>query len=456
MARVVVVGAGISGLSFAWFLKNQRPGWEVLVLEADGRAGGKAWTVREEGFLCERGVNGFLDNKPSTVSLARAIGLETLRSNDEARRRFVVKSGRLATLPDGPGAFLSSPLLSLSGRLRVLLETVIPKGDMDRDESLAAFARRRLGKEAFRYLIDPMASGIYAGDPERLSLASCFPRIHELEQDYGSLIRAMIHLGKEAKRKGKKGPGAGPGGTLHSFAGGMEEIVKALCAALGPALRVNARVCSASRSGGRWEVGLKSGETVEATHVVIAAPARQSGVILREAAPKVTEIASRIPYPPVSVVCFGMKEASVGRRLDGFGFLAPRCEGRKILGCLWDSSIFSGRAPAGYVLLRTLVGGARAPELARLKDESLTELVMEELSSLLGIEKSPEFVRIFRWEEAIPQYEVGYRDLMRGLVDALHQLPGLAVCCNWVGGVSFNDCVANAERLAGEIAEGGR
>jgi len=454
MARVVIVGGGISGLALARSLMALKPGWEVLVLEASSRVGGKAWSVNDEGFLCEKGVNGFLDNKPFTVSLGRTLGLSPLKSNDASRRRFVVRDEKLVKLPEGPGEFFSTQLLSWSGKLRVLLEPAIPRGDMKKDETLAEFARRRLGGEAFRRLIDPMATGIYAGDPEMLSLSACFPRIHELEKEYGSLVRAMVRLGMKARRGGRKGPGAGPGGTLHSFPGGMEEIVQGLARAIGPSLRVNARVASVSPDGERWLVGINGGETLEATHVVIAAPCREASGMLRKGAPDVAAVASRISYPPVSVVCFGMKESSVGRGLDGFGFLVPGPEKRKILGTLWDSSIFPGRAPKGFALLRTLVGGARAPELARLKDEGLIELVMEELATLLGISVSPEFIRIFRWEEAIPQYNVGHNALMRELASALSRHPGLFVRCNWVGGVSFNDCIANSERLAGEIAEG--
>ncbi|HDM10085.1 MAG TPA: protoporphyrinogen oxidase, partial [Desulfobacteraceae bacterium] len=177
MAKLIIAGGGLSGLSLAWFLKELRPGWEILVLEAGARAGGKAWTIKEDGFVCEKGVNGVLDNKPSTLALAARLGLEPLRSNDVARRRFVIKNGQLIQLPVSPVQFLTSKILSLPGRLRVLAEALVSKGDISKDESLADFARRRLGREAFEYLIDPMATGIYAGDPERLSLRSCFPRI---------------------------------------------------------------------------------------------------------------------------------------------------------------------------------------------------------------------------------------------------------------------------------------
>jgi len=445
----------MSGLSFAWFLKEYRPGWDVMVLEAEARAGGKAWTVQKEGFICEKGVNGVLDNKPSTLALASRLGLRSLRSNEASARRFVIKNGKLIQIPSSPLSFLTSRLLSLSGRLRVMSEILIPRGNLTNDESLADFAKRRLGREAFEYLIGPMATGIYAGDPERLSLRSCFPRIHELERDYGSLIRAMIRLQIEAKKKGTKGPGAGPGGVLTSFSSGMSELADTLTQALGPRVRLNSRVASISRKETTWHVHLSDGEELEASHLVLACPARATSEVLKEAAPDIARLTAGINYPPVSVVCTGIKKGSAENSLDGFGFLAPGPERRSILGSLWDSSIFPGRAPEGYQLVRTLVGGARTPDLARLPDESLVDLVIKELSELLGLKTRPEFIKIFRWEEAIPQYNKGHQALISEIKTDLKAYPGLYIRCNWVGGVSLNDCIANSERLARQLGDQG-
>ena len=452
MAKVIIAGGGLSGLSLAWFLKELRPGWEVLVLEADARAGGKAWTIKEDGFVCEKGVNGVLDNKPSTLALAARLGLEPLRSNDAANRRFVIKNGHLIQLPASPAQFLTSKLLSLPGRLRVLAEALVSKGDISKDESLADFAKRRLGREAFKYLIDPMATGIYAGDPERLSLRSCFPRIHELERDYGSLIRAMIRLQIDARKKGKKGPGAGPGGVLTSFATGMNELVDALVRALGPAVRLNSSVASISKQNTGWRVFLKNGEEFDAGHVVLACPVKAVSEALKETAPDIAKLAVKINYPPVSIVCMGIKQGTTENPMNGFGFLAPGSEKRSILGSLWDSSIFPNRAPEGYQLIRTLVGGARAPDLARLPDASLLDLVVKEFSELVGLKGTPEFVKIFRWEEAIPQYEKGHQALASEIDSTLRSYPGLYIRCNWLGGVSLNDSIANSERLARQLA----
>lgn len=451
MARVVIIGGGISGLSFAWHMKELKPGWEVIVLEKTERAGGKVWTVSEEGFVWERGVNGFLDNKPATLDLARQLGITPLKSNDAARRRFVVKNNALMCLPESPTAFLRSKLLSLSGKLRILLEPFIQKGDLEQDESLAAFARRRLGKEAFDFLIDPMATGIYAGDPEKLSLKACFPRIYELEQGYGSLIRAMLALKKEAKLKGKTGPGAGPGGTLTSFAAGMGMLVDTLYSRLKDTIMLNTHVVSITKQNGAFSVLTADGADIPATHVVIACPAEAASYILAHEFPAAAEAASAIHYPPVAVVALGIKERAAMRPLDGFGFLCPAKEGRRIMGCLWDSSIFPGRAPDGYGLVRVLVGGARAPDLAGLPDDALIKMVLDELKILISLRIRPDFIRIFRWKKAIPQYNIGHSVLIYKILEGLKDRR-IKVRCNWAGGVSLNDCVTNAKSLAMEMA----
>ncbi len=452
MARILIVGGGMSGLSLAWYLRRLKPSYEVKVFEAESRAGGKAWTEMESGFLCERGVNAVLDNKPSTLGLAKELGLKPLRSNDAARRRFIVKKGGLVPLPDSPGQFIKSGLLSLPARLRVVAEIIIRRGDLERDESLADFARRRLGKGAYQYLIDPMASGIYAGDPERLSLKACFPRIYELERDYGSLIRAMIRLQREAKKKGASGPGAGPGGVLTSFERGMGELAGELAARLGDILVLGRRVHAVHRKGRRWIVEFHGGGQEEGSHLVIACPAGEANRILGKAAPEIASIASSVYYPPISVVCLGIRKNLVKNPLDGFGFLAPFVERRPILGALWDSSIFKGRAPQDYHLLRVLVGGARLGRIAGLPDDSLVDLVQKELSYLVGLRGTPDFARIFRWRESIPQYNVGYLRMMNELEGFLEKYPGLFIRCNWVGGVSLNDCIANSKALAKRIA----
>lgn len=447
--RVAIGGGGISGLSLAWSLLKRDPSLEVIVLESEAAPGGKIRSDRIEGYLCEWGVNGFLDNKPGTLQLAEALGLPPVRSSDDARKRFVYADGRLHRLPESPPAFLKSALMSWGGKFRLALEPFIAKGTVE-DESLAEFGRRRLGAEAFQKLIDPMASGIFAGDPERLSLKSCFPRIHELEQTYGSLIKAMISLMKERKKK----VDAGPGGALTSFHDGMGSVIQSLMRELGGRVRTSAAVESiAPAAGGGWSLALRGGETVECDVAVLAAPAHAQTGILRELDAVVSRALAQIPYPSLSVVCTGFELKDVNIPVDCFGYLVPGRERRKVLGTLYDSSVFPNRAPEGHVLLRSMVGGARASDVADLEDGKLLDTVMQETRTITGLRPDPVFVKIYRHPRAIAQYNVGHGRILSE-VDAFEQRHrGVYLSGNAYRGVSVNDCIFGAEKLAVRILE---
>ena len=450
MDRIIIVGGGISGLSLACLLHTREPSLDVIVLEAEERLGGKIWTDKAEGFLCEAGVNGFLNNKPKTLELAATLSLSPLKSNDAARKRFIFSEGRLHSLPESPHAFFSSGLLSMRGRLRVAYEMFAPKGRKE-DESLADFGRRRLGKEAFEKLIDPMASGIYAGDPEALSLKSCFPRIHQLETEYGSLIRALIRLQVEARKAGRSGPGPGPGGVLTSFYDGMETFILGLKASLGERVRSSSRVMSLTGKRDQFTLSLEDGSSMESDCVVMATPAHASSEILKDFDQALSRSLSEIPYPAVSVVCLGYKKEKIGRSLDGFGFLVPFREGRKILGTLWDSSIFPNRAPEGYVLLRTMMGGARASHLAAQDEKKLVDMVSAELGEIMGLKVQPDFARVYVHEKAIPQYTLGHQGRLETMERLLARYKGLFLAGNSYRGISVNDCIENSYRLADQL-----
>ncbi|GBE02253.1 protoporphyrinogen oxidase [bacterium BMS3Abin08] len=445
---VTIVGGGISGLSLAYFLLEKNPSLDLKILEAKDRPGGKIWSDRAGGFLCESGVNGFLDNKPMTLGLASKLSLSPLRSNDNAGNRFVYSNGKLKMIPGSPLSFLFSDLLSFCGKTRIFYEIVAPKGT--NDESLAVFATRRLGREAYEKLIDPMASGIYAGDPEKLSLKSCFPRIYELEKKYGSLIRALIRLQKEAKKTGKK-VGPEPGGTLTSFYDGMETIIDALKGYLGDRLITERRITGIEKKGEIYSVYTDNGESHESGRVVLACPAYASADITAGFDKDLSGLLKEIPYPAVSVVCLGFRREDVRNNLNGFGFLVPYREHRRILGTLWDSSIFPNRAPEGSVLLRSMIGGVRASDLAMQDNERLVEIVLEELREIMGIDEDPEFYRVYRHGRAIPQYNVGHGDLLQRIQDRISGYPGLYITGNAYRGISVNDCIENSHKLSGTI-----
>jgi oxygen-dependent protoporphyrinogen oxidase len=451
LMRVAIAGGGISGLSLAWLLKQRAPNLDVRVFEADSRTGGKIWTQSAEGYLLEGGVNGFLDNRPRTLELAAMLGLSPLKSGDEARRRFLYLRGALRQLPESAGAFLKSDIMSLGGKLRLAMELLTPAAKNE-DETLASFARRRIGSEAFETLIDPMASGIYAGDPALLSVRSCFPKVYNLEAAYGGLIRGMIKM-KIKSRKTKKTVSAGPGGILTSFAPGMQSLTDELRRRLGNAVTTGARAVAIDSSDARYVMSFEDADDFQADVAVLAAPAFVTAGIVKPLDVELADILARIPYPALSVVCLGFSRQRIARNVNSFGFLVPHKEGRQILGALFDSSIFPGRAPEGRVLMRAMIGGARASEKALESDDRLVDTALSELGRIIGIKGEPEFVRVFKHEKAIPQYNVGHAGLLKRIGQALTRHNGLYLHGNSYEGIGVNDCIESSFRLSEIIME---
>jgi len=454
--RVCVLGAGVSGLSVAFYLKEK--GANVTLLEKDAEPGGKMKTVYEKGYIVEAGPNGFLDGKPYTLNLVKALGIEDrlYRSSDRARKRFIYTNGRLVRLPENPIAFLSSYLLSWKGKIRLLGELFVPPKKDDSDETLGDFARRRLGEEALEKLLDPMIAGIFAGDPDRMSLKAAFPAIYNLERQYGGLIRGLIAKMKEAKKSGKSSSGpAGPGGVLTSFIGGTKDLIDALSKELKENLHTGVSVERVEKSGKGWLVKWREGNrelSEEFDHLVVSTPAFAAAEILKEVDGELSKLLSEIEYSPISVVALGFQKKGLGHDLDGFGFLVPRSEGRKILGALWDSSVFPNRAPEGKALIRVMIGGARQPDLALLPEEELTEIALKELRRIMKIRHYPEMVKVFRHEKGIPHYTLGHSERVDRIFEIGEKLGNLHFCSNAYRGVGVNDCTKLAEETAERIA----
>jgi oxygen-dependent protoporphyrinogen oxidase len=465
MKRVVIAGGGIAGLSVAHALRVETPDVEVIVLQGDPRVGGNIRSERSDGYLCEWGADGFLDNSPPTLALVDAVGLtpRLMPSRDEARRRFVFRHGRLHEVPTSPGAFVRSGLLSLGGKLRIFGEP-FARPRPGRDESIHQFAERRIGREAADALVDTMVSGIFAGDAHALSLRACFPKMWDMETEYRSLFRAML-----AKRKThKKTDGIGsPTGTLTSFPGGMEELVVAVAGALGHTVRTSSPV-EALRSrraptggeprpvGARAFSVLSGGRSIEADAVVLAGPASDSAALVEPFDPSLAGLLGSIRTAPIVVVCLGYDAATLAADrgpLNGFGFLVPRGEGPRILGALWESSIYEGRAPAGKALMRVMIGGATDPGAVSLPQDELVRIVRADLEKTMHLRIVPEFVRIIRHARGIPQYTVGHPSRLARIDAALQAHPGLFLAGNSYRGVSINSCVAEAPSLAARIAD---
>jgi len=451
--KIAIVGAGISGLANAFEAKEA--GHEVVVCERAPRAGGNIRTERAGGYTVEWGPNGFLDNVPETLDLVRRLGLsDRLKvSSDAARLRFIWRRGKLRELPLSPPAFLKSPILTLGGRLRVLFEPFAKKRP-EGDESVHAFAARRIGKQAADVLVQAMVSGVFAGDAKRLSLRATFPKMWGMETSYGGLLKAMKARKAERKARGESASGggpAGPGGTLTSFSGGMIELVDTLVSRLDGAVRLDTPVTGLARAGDGWRLE-GPGETAD--RVVLSCPAWEAAGIVRSLDADAADHLDGIGGASVTVVATAYDADAMGGPPDGFGFLVPRGEGPGILGCLWTSSIYPGdRAPEGKVLLRTMIGGATDPDRAGLPDDALLEIVAAELRRTMGLETSPERHWIFRHPRGIPQYRIGHRERLAGALKRLRPHRGILLAGNSYRGISVNATIKEARRIWGSRAD---
>jgi oxygen-dependent protoporphyrinogen oxidase len=445
---VLVVGAGISGLATAFHLS--RAGLAVEVIDPAARAGGVIGTVRREGMLYETGPNSALDTTPKIGELLEAAGVkgEMRLANEIANTRFVVKGGKPVPLPMSPGAFLATPLFSFGAKARLALEPFIAKQPADEEETIAHFVRRRLGVEFLDYAIEPFVAGIYAGDPERLSVPAAFPKLHALEQRWGSLIKGQF-LG--AKERRKRAETAKNTAKSFSFRDGMQTVTDALARQAGRVTLGTKAVAMARLPDGTFLTTIEQ-DGVRATRhsraVVVATPAYAAAALVESFAPEAARALAQIEYPPVSVVASAYRREDVAHGLGGFGMLAPKKEDRALLGTLFSSSMFEGRAGADRVMLTTFVGGRRNPDLATGPDERIVAEVTREHRELLGTRAAPLWNAITRWPRAIPQYELGHLQRIAKLAETEAQAPGLRFCANYRGGVSVGDCIANAAAAA--------
>ena len=449
--QAVIVGGGISGLATAHYLLKEGIS-SILLLESAPQLGGKMLTRYVDEFIIEEGPNGFLDNKPHTLELVKELGLEKelYPASPETSKRYIFTGGKLRPIPLSPPAFFLSPLLSPWGKARLVMEYFVKPAPPEADETLTQFATRRLGKEALETLLDPMVAGVYAGNPDRVSLKSTFPTIHQLEQRYGGLIKGMLALKKEGRAKG--GP-TGPGGKLTSFRRGVSQLIEALGKELGEKVIPETRAVSVRREGKHYLLETNRGP-IKARSLVLATPAYGAGNILAPMAPPLAKELLEIPYAPISVVALAYREEDTLRfPPKGFGFLVPRKEGLSILGCLWDSSIFPNRAPQGKVLLRAMVGGDRQPDLALKSPEGLVEMVRKDLAIIMSISAPPLLVQVFQHEKGIPQYVIGHSAKLERIEGYLGELPGLFLNSNAYRGIGLNDCVSNSQETARRVRE---
>ncbi|MBC7932832.1 MAG: protoporphyrinogen oxidase [Rubrivivax sp.] len=476
-----MIGGGISGLAAAHRFaelqaqdtsaKGREAATEILLLEASERTGGTVRTYRREGFLLEGGPDSFISEKPAALALAKRIGLaeRVVETNEQNRRSFVVRGNRLRPTPEGfqllaPSRmlpFLTTDIFTLRGKARMALDLLLPRraeANGQRDESLAAFVRRRFGREALERMAQPMVGGIYTADPETLSLRATMPRFLDMEREHRSLILAMWKAGRKSEAEKKvQGTASGARYSLFlSFDEGVQVLTDALAARLPQgALRLGTKVESIAfqPEAGRWLLKTRDNEAIGADAVCIALPAYSAARLLRDVDAPLADELDGIPYASTATVNLAYRRADIPHALDGFGFVVPFVERRATLACTFSSVKFAGRAPAGHALLRAFVGGALQPEMFELDEARMAEAVRRDLNDLLGITAAPLFAHVEKWPRSMAQYHLGHIERIARLRSRLERFPTLALCGNAYDGAGLPDCVRGGESSAERLRE---
>lgn len=467
MNHIVIVGGGIAGLSAAYYATKKIPDAQITLIESSNRWGGKITTDRavfDDGqFIIEGGPDTFLATKPYATALCKELGLgERLHgTNPNHRNTYVLNKGRLLPLPDGLAmmipsdipSILRSGLISWAGKARMGLDFLLPAKSVNGDESLGTFVSRRLGRAAYENLIEPLMSGIYAGDGDQLSLASTFPYLRDLELNHGSLARGAISMRKKMSGNGQKIQGSRS--SFLTPTTGLAEIVEALVNYLSSHnvdLRFDTSVSRISNINSHYLVELEDGSSLDSGSVILATPAPVSGTLLASFDPSLASVLKSIPYASTATVSLAYRQSDLPRPLDGYGYVIPRREGRRALACTWTSTKFPHRAPDGYALIRVFVG--RAGQDIPWNENELLELAKEELNLTLGITVEPILSRVFMWEKAMPQYNLGHPEKLTQIDSALEKYPGLALAGNGYRGIGIPDCIHSGELAVEKILRG--
>ncbi len=463
--RIAIIGGGITGLSAAHRLQElsseSKTPLQLLLFEGRKELGGVISTKREDDFLIEEGPDSFITTKPWALELSRRLGLEgeLIPTNEENRRTYVVKRGKLIHVPDGflmlaPTrllSFLTSPLFTWHGKLRTVLETVLPRRSDHGDESLGSFVTRRFGREVLDVVAQPLISGIYTADPQTLSLKATFPQFLELEQKHGSVIRALI------REKNKRNtPTFGESGARYSlflsFKSGMETLIEKLRSSLPKkSLKLGKTIKRLVPSKNGWTLMTEDGEAIEADGVIIALSSNRAYKLLEGFDSRLAEELSRISYESSVVINLGYNLKDISHNLDGFGFVVPIVERRPILACSFSSLKFEGRAPEGMVLLRCFMGGATNPEIYERDDNWLIKTAHEEMCELLGVSGKPVLKMVSRYYQSMPQYYVGHLDLVAKIIDRVSRHRYLELAGNAYRGVGIPDCINSGETAAENV-----
>jgi oxygen-dependent protoporphyrinogen oxidase len=449
---VVVIGGGVSGLACAYRLKKL--GVPVTLLEASPRVGGLIETVEKDGFLFESGPQSFQGTE-TLLGLIHDLGIDAeLCKADPGAPRYILRKGKLRKVPMSPQAMLATSLLSPGTRWKIVSEPFKRTRPPNDEESVADFVRRKFGHEILEYLVSPFVSGVYAGDPEKLSLRAAFPTIEEWEREYGSVLRGQMKS-RSSSTTARKGPP-----PLCSFRRGMNTLTQAMGGSVGESALSGACASAINRSGNPGEAGYeiriaRSGreETIVAQAVVLATPAYVASHQVGSLAPSLASILSGIAYASLAVVGTAYHKRQASAALDGFGVLIPRSEKHRTLGIVWNSSLFPARAPEGQMVLTSFVGGATDPEIAAKTDEEILAIVQEEHARILGITGSPVSAAVWKHEKALPQYNLGHGHAVEAIHDAERAVPGLYFAGNYLEGPSIGKCVEEAFQTADAVRD---
>jgi oxygen-dependent protoporphyrinogen oxidase len=463
----IIVGGGIAGLAAAHRLQEISRERELplrfTLLEASGRVGGTLRTEHRDGFLLELGPDSFISEKPWALALCRRIGLESelIGTRDEHRATFVVHNGKLELLPEGfmllaPTKFsplLCSRLFSWPGKLRMALDLVLPRGPQQDDESLGSFVRRRFGREVLERVAQPLIGGIYTANPDHLSLAATMPRFLQMEREHRSVIAAMWKASRHRPQEAKNASGA-RWSLFVTLRSGMQTFVDTLTARLSLGhIRQHCVVSQIQREGEHWRVDCGDGNPLLADGVILATPTFHTAPIVRTLDPQLAEHLATIRYSSAVTVNLAFRRDQIPHPLNGFGFVVPHIENRKIIACSFSSIKYAGRAPESHALLRAFVGGSLQEELFSLDDAAMEQAVRQELATFLGIHTAPLFVQIARYPRSMPQYQVGHLHLVDTIEKQMAKHPGLALAGSAYRGVGIADCVRSGEAAAESVVK---
>jgi len=479
--RVIVIGGGVAGLAAAYRLKKLVPGVSLGLVEAERRLGGKVVTDRIDGFVVEGGPDTFLSYKPAGIGLCRELGIEDRLhgTNQKIRRTFVMRKGRLYQMPEGLtglipskfGPMATTGLISPLGKIRMGLDLFVPAKRDGQDESLAEFVRRRLGHELYERLIEPLMSGIYAGDGEQLSLGATFPQLKQSELDHGSLVAGMFAAKKKNRELAAQAKAARENAEREALASGkavaarkqwpafitpetgLAEIVEAIEKTFArDELLLGRRASRVARDGQGWIVEMDDGETLHCDALVLATPSHGAAPLVRGIDTAMADALAAIPHASTATLSVAYRESDLPRPLDAYGYVIPKREGRAVLATTWTSTKFPHRAPAGHVLIRSFIGRAGNDAGIELSDSELLAMVKKEHRDVLGVTAEPLFHRLFRWPLAMPQYTKGHLDRLAIIEGGVAKWPGLALAGNAYRGIGLPDCIASGENAAKAVA----